>query len=74
MEKSGLVIYVMTLAIFTEMLNFNGQQLVSSIPYCTKKFSIQDLVTFTKEILNGKLHFLCSANSADKLESSCSTS
>ena len=24
------------------------------------KFSIKDLVTFTEEILNGKLHFLCS--------------
>ena len=28
---------------------------------CTKmKFSIKDLVTFTEEILNRKLHFLCS--------------
>ena len=26
------------------------------------KFSIKDLVTFTKEILHGKLHFLCSAD------------
>ena len=26
------------------------------------KFSIKDLVTFTEEILNGKLHFLCSEN------------
>ena len=26
------------------------------------KFSIKDLVTFTEEILNGKLHFLCSAS------------
>ena len=25
------------------------------------KFSFKDLVTFTEEILNGKLHFLCSA-------------
>ena len=24
------------------------------------KFPIKDLVTFTEEILNGKLHFLCS--------------
>ena len=24
------------------------------------KFSFKDLITFTKEILNGKLHFLCS--------------
>ena len=24
------------------------------------KFSIKDFFTFTKEILNGKLHFLCS--------------
>ena len=24
------------------------------------KFSIKDLVTFTEEIPNGKLHFLCS--------------
>ena len=24
------------------------------------KFSIKDLVTLTEEILNGKLHFLCS--------------
>ena len=24
------------------------------------KLSIKDLVTFTEEILNGKLHFLCS--------------
>ena len=26
------------------------------------KFSIEDLVTFTEEILNGKLHFLCSVS------------
>ena len=26
------------------------------------KFSIKDLVTFTKEILNGKPHFLCSSD------------
>ena len=25
------------------------------------KFSIEDLVTFAEEILNDKLHFLCSA-------------
>ena len=25
------------------------------------KFSMRDLVTFTEEVLNGKLHFLCSA-------------
>ena len=30
---------------------------------CPKmKFSNKDLVTFTEEILNGKLHFLCSGN------------
>ena len=26
------------------------------------KFSIKDLVRFTEEILNGKLHFLCSGS------------
>ena len=26
------------------------------------KFSIKDLVTFTEEIFNGKLHFLCSVS------------
>ena len=29
----------------------------------TKKLETANLVTITKEILNGKLHFLCSANS-----------
>ena len=28
------------------------------------KISIKDLVTFTEEILTGKLHFLCSARSS----------
>ena len=31
------------------------------------KFSIKDLVTFTEEILNGKLHYLCSVNTFGKL-------
>ena len=39
--------------------------------YCTQnysitaqkmKFALKDLVTFTEEILNGKLHFLCGAS------------
>ena len=30
------------------------------IPYTTQKMFLADLVTFTEEILNGKLHFLCS--------------
>ena len=30
------------------------------------KFSIKDLVTFTEEILNGKLHFLCSENELEQ--------
>ena len=28
------------------------------------KHSIEDFVTFTEEILNGKLHFLCSVSKA----------
>ena len=28
--------------------------------HCKKRFSIKDLVTFTKETINGKIHFLCS--------------
>ena len=31
------------------------------------KVSLADLVTFTEEILNGKLHFLCSENSKGRL-------
>ena len=33
-----------------------------------------DLITFTEEILNGKLHCLCSANQSSQLVFTCSTS
>ena len=33
-----------------------------------------DLVTFTEEILNGKLHFLCSAASLKKVRGKCALS
>ena len=32
-----------------------------------KKQETADLVTFTEEILNGKLHFLCSESSKNKI-------
>ena len=51
--------------------NHPNQSNQSYNPHCTKKWSFplrissvnvtSDLVTFTEEILNGKLHFLCSA-------------
>ena len=39
---------------FSRKFLYTTQKMISQIP--------ADLVTFTEEILNGKLHFLCSGN------------
>ena len=49
------------------LLNYDFVYIITSVYIITAqemKFSVKDLVTFTDEIRNGKLYFLCRVNCA----------
>ena len=55
-EQIGKTVMIMPAVNF---LKYVYERYIMKIKHCTPQLTV-DLVTFTEEILNGKLHFLCS--------------
>ena len=49
-------------------LRISSVNVTKSVVSCRFGYKIADLVTFTEEIFNGKLHFLCSACSSKQAQ------
>ena len=59
--NSGKFLIIISFRIISKItVNHENKTLTSTAQ--KKKFSIKDLVTFTEEILNGKLRFLCNVD------------
>ena len=52
------MIYKVVIEFAAQKMKFSVKEFLSKLGQIRK--SLVDLVTFTEEILNGKLHFLCS--------------
>ena len=57
---TGFLLLFLQIIVQSIILRKTGLLLIKIISAQKLKFSIEDLVTFTEEVINGKLQFLCS--------------